>query len=86
MRTTTLLTRHPHRFKCALKSYSIHFTRHYTEGYDFHAVPCDVTDYDSCAKAVAQAMKDLGPVDVLVNNAGIKRYTTFKKARRIRVR
>lgn len=50
-----------------------------SEGYEFYAVPCDVTDYDSCAKAVAQVTKDLGPVDVLVNNAGITKDTTFKK-------
>ena len=35
------------------------------QGYDFRAVPVDVTDYESCQKAVAQITKDLGPVDVL---------------------
>ncbi|MGA0024838.1 MAG: acetoacetyl-CoA reductase [Burkholderiales bacterium] len=49
------------------------------EGYDFRAVPVDVADYDSCKKAVAQIVKDVGPVDVLVNNAGITRDTTFRK-------
>lgn len=49
------------------------------QGYDFHAVPVDVTDYDSCQKAIAQINKDVGPVDVLVNNAGITRDTTFRK-------
>jgi acetoacetyl-CoA reductase len=48
-------------------------------GYAFHAVPCDVTDFDSCARAVQQVEKDVGPVDVLVNNAGITRDMTFKK-------
>ena len=48
-------------------------------GHDFRAVPVDVTDYDSCQKAVAQVTKDVGPVDVLVNNAGITRDTTFRK-------
>jgi acetoacetyl-CoA reductase len=49
------------------------------QGHDFRAVPVDVTDYDSCLKAIAQVTKDLGPVDVLVNNAGITRDTTFRK-------
>jgi acetoacetyl-CoA reductase len=47
--------------------------------YDILAVPCDVTDIDSCARAVAQVQEKLGPVDVLVNNAGITRDMTFKK-------
>ena len=49
------------------------------QGYDFRAVPVDVTDYESCQKAVAQITKDLGPVDVLVNNAGITRDGTLLK-------
>ena len=49
------------------------------QGYAFHAYPCDVVDWDSCASCVAQVVKDVGPVDVLVNNAGITRDTTFKK-------
>jgi len=49
------------------------------QGHDFRAVPVDVTDYDSCQRAIAQIGKDLGPVDVLVNNAGITRDTTFRK-------
>ncbi len=48
-------------------------------GYDILAVPCDVTDIDFCAGAVAQVQAQLGPVDVLVNNAGITRDMTFKK-------
>jgi len=49
------------------------------QGYDFKAVPVDVADYDSCQKAIAQITKDVGPVDVLVNNAGITKDMTFKK-------
>ena len=48
-------------------------------GYDVLAVPCDVADFDSCGRAVAEVQEKLGPVDVLVNNAGITRDMTFKK-------
>jgi len=48
-------------------------------GYGFKAYPCDVTDYDACKACVDQVQHDLGPVDVLVNNAGITRDMTFKK-------
>ena len=50
-----------------------------TQGHDFRAVPVDVADYESCQKAIAKITKDVGPVDVLVNNAGITRDTTFRK-------
>ncbi|MFZ5510458.1 MAG: beta-ketoacyl-ACP reductase [Pseudomonadota bacterium] len=49
------------------------------KGYKFHAYPCDVADYESCQRCVEQVVKDVGPVDVLVNNAGITRDMTFKK-------
>ena len=48
-------------------------------GYGFIGVPCDVTDFDACKACVAQVEKEVGPVDVLVNNAGITRDMTFKK-------
>jgi len=49
------------------------------QGFKFRAYPCDVADFDSCAACVAQVTKEVGPVDVLVNNAGITRDMTFKK-------
>jgi len=48
-------------------------------GHEIRAVPADVGDFDSCAKAVKQIEGEVGPVDVLVNNAGITRDMTFKK-------
>ncbi len=48
-------------------------------GYEFLAEAVDVTDFDSCAACVQAVEKKLGPVDVLVNNAGITRDMTFKK-------
>jgi acetoacetyl-CoA reductase len=48
-------------------------------GYGFRAYPCDVADWDSAAQCVATVVKEVGPVDVLINNAGITRDMTFKK-------
>ena len=48
-------------------------------GYGFKAYPCDVSDFDSCKVCVEQVATDVGPVDVLVNNAGITRDMTFKR-------
>ena len=49
------------------------------QGLDFHAYPCDVADWDSCCACIRQVTSEVGPVDVLVNNAGITRDMTFKK-------
>jgi len=49
------------------------------QGHDFKAYECDVADYDSAQACVAKVVQDVGPVDVLVNNAGITRDMTFKK-------
>ncbi|QRM19611.1 acetoacetyl-CoA reductase [Dechloromonas sp. TW-R-39-2] len=48
-------------------------------GYGFKAYPCDVTDFDSARACVEVVTAEVGPVDVLVNNAGITRDMTFKK-------
>jgi acetoacetyl-CoA reductase len=48
-------------------------------GYDFKAYECDVADYDSAQACVAKIQEEVGPIDVLVNNAGITRDMTFKK-------
>lgn len=48
-------------------------------GYGFKAYPCDVTDFDSAHSCVESVTAEVGPVDVLVNNAGITRDMTFKK-------
>ena len=41
--------------------------------YHFHACPVDVADFDSCVQAVAKLQKEIGPIDILINNAGITR-------------
>ncbi|WP_011295791.1 acetoacetyl-CoA reductase [Cupriavidus necator] len=48
-------------------------------GRKFHAYPVDVADYDSCQRCVAAIREELGPVDILINNAGITRDASFKK-------
>jgi acetoacetyl-CoA reductase len=48
-------------------------------GYGFKGYPCDVSDFDSCKACVELVSNDIGPIDVLVNNAGITRDMTFKK-------
>ena len=50
-----------------------------TQGFAFRAYPCDVASFDSAAACVAQVKGQLGPIDVLVNNAGITRDMTFRK-------
>jgi acetoacetyl-CoA reductase len=54
-----------------------------SNGFHFFAYECDVTDWESCRRCVEKVQKDLGPVDVLVNNAGITRDMTFKKMDRV---
>jgi len=45
---------------------------------DIHIAAADVTDYDSCTQMLKKIEADLGPVDVLVNCAGITRDKSLK--------
>jgi len=49
------------------------------EGRQFRAYGVDVADYDSCEKCAARIKAEVGPVDILINNAGITRDASFKK-------
>ncbi|MFL9827347.1 acetoacetyl-CoA reductase [Rhodoplanes sp. SY1] len=49
------------------------------EGREFKAYQVDVADYESCKECVAKIAAEVGPVDVLVNNAGITRDSMFRK-------
>ena len=40
-------------------------------GPDHRGYACDVTDHDACVRAVAALEGGMGPIDVLINNAGI---------------
>src|SRR5216683_1331088 len=39
----------------------------------------DVSSYEACVEGLKQVVADLGPVDVLVNNAGITRDSMFHR-------
>ncbi|MCX7149243.1 MAG: 3-oxoacyl-ACP reductase FabG [Rhodocyclales bacterium] len=43
------------------------------EGFDFVVAEADVSNNDSCAEMVKKLEAEVGPIDVLVNNAGITR-------------
>src|SRR5512134_3182357 len=49
------------------------------KGFEFHAVQVDVTEFDSCQKAMAKILAEVGPVDILVNNAGVTRDASFRR-------
>jgi NAD(P)-dependent dehydrogenase (short-subunit alcohol dehydrogenase family) len=53
------------------------------EGLTFHAYPVDVTNAEDCATKCTEIAAKHGPIDVLVNNAGITRDTTFKKMSKV---
>jgi acetoacetyl-CoA reductase len=53
--------------------------RAFTERTGIAAYKWDVSDYEACQEGVRKVEADLGPVDVLVNNAGITRDTTIRK-------
>nr|WP_294850572.1 acetoacetyl-CoA reductase [uncultured Sphingomonas sp.] len=53
--------------------------REFTERTGIPAYKWDVADYEASQAGVKQVEADLGPVDVLVNNAGITRDSTMKR-------
>jgi acetoacetyl-CoA reductase len=61
------------------KSAANWLAEHKAQGYEFSAYEVDVSDFDSCQQCAQRITAEVGPVDVLVNNAGITRDTTFKK-------
>ena len=53
--------------------------REFTERTGIPAYKWDVSDFQACQEGVAKVEAEVGPVDVLVNNAGITRDTTMKR-------
>jgi acetoacetyl-CoA reductase len=50
-----------------------------SDGYRVHAAEGDVSDFDSCAEMFYHVRSVLGPVEILVNNAGITRDSIFER-------
>ena len=54
----------------------------FTQQTGIPAYKWSVADYDACAEGIAKVEADLGPVEILVNNAGITRDGLFHKMTR----
>jgi acetoacetyl-CoA reductase len=53
--------------------------RAFTAESGIHAFRWDVGDFEACKGGIAKVEADLGPVDVLINNAGITRDSTLHR-------
>jgi len=50
-----------------------------TDGFRVHAAEGDVADFESCTEMFNQVRSSVGPIDILINNAGITRDSVFKR-------
>jgi len=49
------------------------------EGFTFHLYKCDVADFEDSQKMIKAVVQELGPLQILINNAGITRDSTLRK-------
>lgn len=49
------------------------------EGHTARAYPCDVRDFAAVEQLIAQVEEDLGPIQTLVNNAGVRQDGAFHR-------
>ena len=56
--------------------------REFTDRTGIKSYKWDVGDYDACVSGAQQVESELGPVDIVVNNAGITRDGTMKRMTR----
>ena len=54
----------------------------FTERTGVKAYKWDVSDFDACLEGCRRIEEELGPIDVVVNNAGITRDATMKRMTR----
>ena len=73
-----LVTHSPHRSGAA--EWIADMAKH---GYELKAYEVDVSDFDSCQKMVTKIHAEVGNIDILINNAGITKDTTFKKMTKV---
>jgi len=52
-----------------------------TDGDRLHPYLLDVTDAPQCRKVMARVIDESGPVDLLINNAGITHFSTVEESR-----
>lgn len=66
---------------CTVANYGGNDTvaREFTERTGIPSYRFDVSDYDACARSVADIEAQYGPVDILINNAGITRDATMHR-------
>ncbi len=53
--------------------------RNFTAETGIHAYKWDVSSYEACVEGINRVVTDLGPIEVLVNNAGITRDSMFHR-------
>jgi acetoacetyl-CoA reductase len=49
------------------------------KGYQIEIYPCDVSDFEDVENLIKTVTRDVGPIEIVVNNAGITRDTALRK-------